>query len=594
MGILNWLKEKVTNNSVTINNGVIDRSIGNITIPYDVFELLWFKDGVYKNYVPGAPYKECYEAGGIKLEISFQNSDEPSAISMKLPIKHPKDINKVKELEYFPSYNELSAEQRWVYLNWLTNVDKNIETGYVFIFYYGLERQLFFNKSEEAFNMIMRLRKNHRNKSFLNYSFDALIASCIIHNNVQGLEQLINSVKDEDVKVNDLYLLTKRTIGRNLNAKEIMNISTKIGFKNRRYISDESIMFEQQLRFILEEKYMMEELPLGIYEINNIPKVDVTISCNYSLSDGQRFISIPSLFNSKAFVKDVFAILQEAHNRVKEILRESRNAKNNDKVPVQAVIPQKNEVKHKVDKMYEQSILFEAIDVHQFDKNVEYYDTAVCPYCDRSLNKRPVTKMKCPSCGNDVLVKKSIFTGQKVMLTKEEYEKMVQIKDDKTNRRFIYNMLAGIQVEPEEFALKLKNSNKTMEELLLELYYNRAREEFKKANLGIYRCFIMNIGQIYEHTKQFDVALDMYLLVCYYDLRGCMNGSFEFEQVDSSLAPALIKWILKIQKKLKIDERELKDKYSAIVQKMVQVNNVQNSIEYTWKELENGLNDVNK
>ena len=58
MGILNWLKEKVTNNSVTINNGVIDRSIGNITIPYDELDKITVirKDGTTEDIISGGRF----------------------------------------------------------------------------------------------------------------------------------------------------------------------------------------------------------------------------------------------------------------------------------------------------------------------------------------------------------------------------------------------------------------------------------------------------------------------------------------------------------------------------------------------------------
>ncbi|WP_417391208.1 TerB N-terminal domain-containing protein [Gimesia sp.] len=47
-------------------------------------------------------------------------------------------------LPYWPSYRQCSPEQRRNYLNWLTSgrCEANIELGYVFIYFYGLERRI--------------------------------------------------------------------------------------------------------------------------------------------------------------------------------------------------------------------------------------------------------------------------------------------------------------------------------------------------------------------------------------------------------------------------------------------------------------------
>ena len=64
----------------------------------------------------------------------------------------------MQDIGYYPSYKNLKAENRYVYLNWLRDVTAPIPIGYVFIFYYGLERHLLFGKFEQAFDMIVKLR----------------------------------------------------------------------------------------------------------------------------------------------------------------------------------------------------------------------------------------------------------------------------------------------------------------------------------------------------------------------------------------------------------------------------------------------------
>jgi len=87
---------------------------------------------------------------------------------LKLPIKEPTRPDSVEPLGYYPSYAALRPEQRWVYLNWLRNVTEEVNIGYVFIYYYGLERQLLTGKFDRAFDEILKLREYHQNKSGVN------------------------------------------------------------------------------------------------------------------------------------------------------------------------------------------------------------------------------------------------------------------------------------------------------------------------------------------------------------------------------------------------------------------------------------------
>jgi hypothetical protein len=119
----------------------------------------------------------CYDEIFFRLEMF--KIDEPSAIYTNLPII----INNSKPVEkpgYYPSYRELDPIQKGNYLNWLTNPYNEIDIGYVFVFYYGLERHLLLGDFESAFETIIKLRNAHKNKSFLAYSLNAIILSSIL------------------------------------------------------------------------------------------------------------------------------------------------------------------------------------------------------------------------------------------------------------------------------------------------------------------------------------------------------------------------------------------------------------------------------
>ncbi|MDE1148190.1 MAG: TerB N-terminal domain-containing protein [Azospirillaceae bacterium] len=82
---------------------------------------------------------------------------------------------------YFPAYERLDPGQRYVYLRWLAEGrrDPNIDIGYVFLFFYGLERRLIGDGSTEdahaLINEVERLRGIYgHNPSFSRYAAELL------------------------------------------------------------------------------------------------------------------------------------------------------------------------------------------------------------------------------------------------------------------------------------------------------------------------------------------------------------------------------------------------------------------------------------
>jgi len=72
-------------------------------------------------------------------------------IDPTLPVANAAVFKQGDDLGYWPSYSESSARCRGIYLDWLADgaSDKNIDTGYVFLYFYGLERRLFVDKPEQ-------------------------------------------------------------------------------------------------------------------------------------------------------------------------------------------------------------------------------------------------------------------------------------------------------------------------------------------------------------------------------------------------------------------------------------------------------------
>tara|TARA_R110001606_G_scaffold284220_1_gene432588 strand:- start:10348 stop:12939 length:2592 start_codon:yes stop_codon:yes gene_type:complete len=82
------------------------------------------------------------------------------------------------DLGYWPSYSDISARCRATYLDWLADgaTSKNINVGYVFLYFYGLERRLFVDKPErheqaliiaEAERLLALFGENHSIRRYL-------------------------------------------------------------------------------------------------------------------------------------------------------------------------------------------------------------------------------------------------------------------------------------------------------------------------------------------------------------------------------------------------------------------------------------------
>lgn len=90
------------------------------------------------------------------------------------------------ELPYWPAYAQISPVARRTYLNWLAGgrTDPNVDVGYAFLFFYGLERRLFVDKDlAEADRIVAEVKRLQgvysENNSFRRYS-DALLEAADI------------------------------------------------------------------------------------------------------------------------------------------------------------------------------------------------------------------------------------------------------------------------------------------------------------------------------------------------------------------------------------------------------------------------------
>ena len=289
------------------------------SIPNEVFNLLWFKNGPFKNF--DKPIDNISSKNGVKLEISFSSDEEPSALDVFLPIKKGVDNEKVG---YYPAYSDLNEVQRYQYLNWLKDIDQEIDISYVFIFYYGLERYLFTDKWQDACNMIYRLQKNHPNGSFYSYSSDAFLMTALKHRDISLLEML------DKEKIQPLaYASIKGALAKSFNASDIVSFSRIVGWTNKRYIDSEYNLFLNELKKNLENIFNSNEYLVDPEEYKRIKTPVTLMLANYSLNIDDRKYEIPDILSSIKIKTDLYKLLETTHNNVKIILRERRKKEKN-------------------------------------------------------------------------------------------------------------------------------------------------------------------------------------------------------------------------------------------------------------------------
>lgn len=288
----------------------INSSIASIIerIPPQIVNLLWFKNGPLQNYFDN--------------DETVIIQSEPSAIDIYLPISNI--LSQPTPLGYYPSYEKLTPQERTVYLNWLTDITKPIDIGYVFIFYYGLERHLISGKSNDALDTILLLRKHHNNDSFLCYSENAVILYYLMNKKWDALQ----NIGSEMLSINVRLLLSALT-KQELCANTIMAAHKSFGFTNERYVKNEPELFLTTLEKKLKEKYDKPSFMLKDSDISSTTSTFTIMLSNYSLLPGQRMIEFPDITSAPRLQTEIHSLLVETHESVKTILRNQRKKHNN-------------------------------------------------------------------------------------------------------------------------------------------------------------------------------------------------------------------------------------------------------------------------
>jgi hypothetical protein len=314
------------NNIISINNQLFSNEYGEIwdKIPQNIKNLLY-----YTEEMP----PENLDKIGISLTFSLfeevkmdklGTKNDPSTIYFPLPLCIPIDKDTVPLPPRYPKYYNLTPEQRYIYLNWLKEIEKPIHEGYRHLFFFGLERQLIIGDFDAAWDMILRLRHCPADKCdfFLFHATDTLFTACMM-NRIDLLHKM-NFIYNEPYW-GDMQILVKYYTHEPINANETINILNHNDIKNRRYFDNapdeyaeemSKILLEKTGRsFILTENYISEDKRKKSHIILGFHNSSFPFELknpNILLPDTQKLINF------------LHEIHPECHERTKERLRKKR------------------------------------------------------------------------------------------------------------------------------------------------------------------------------------------------------------------------------------------------------------------------------
>ncbi len=291
----------------------------------EIFDLVWFGDGVYKNYTPSVKEKTGSE---FNIVVFPSNTyEEPSVIYLELPIANPLENVMVERPPYYPAYKDLSPEQRWLYWKFLSNpfMPQN-DVGYAFLFYYGLERHLALGKPDKAFNVTLKLRNVYSNNSFQNYTARALTLTCIVKQRPDLAFLFLSSYEqNKDTCIPMKYLLIlKYTFHFPLTVSEIIRNHGYFRFDNNRYIKNQPDLFSKTLSDIIHRDFQADAIDLNLHfpiDMHSLPAQQERIFANSSLIN---FESPVPIYDSEPLISKVSSLLNETHETVKLQLRNLR------------------------------------------------------------------------------------------------------------------------------------------------------------------------------------------------------------------------------------------------------------------------------
>jgi len=247
---------------------------------------------------------------------------EPSMIWKKLKVTPNSELE--EEAMYWPTYVRFTPEQRYQYINWLRDITQPTNLSYVFLYFYGLERHLLVGNYDDAVLEIRRLLLAHKAQSFQSYAMTSLVMASLARKRNDIIDMVPEILESE---ANEALLL-RMIYGTSISAEDVIDMSTRVGFTNKRYIKSNPDLFMTTLQRNID-LFEKEYGPiLKQFDISKMKKVERSVFANMSIPAEYRCIKVPQVFENKKFTNAMKALLQNTHDEVKGILKDMRQNKN--------------------------------------------------------------------------------------------------------------------------------------------------------------------------------------------------------------------------------------------------------------------------
>ncbi len=297
-----------------MDNGYISKYIPDLENKDLLF--ISFEKDIPANYNGISCSFNLDDDGKIQVETIEHKKQDPSTIWIYLPILEP--TSDVPPLPYFPHYIDLLPQQRYIYLQWLQNVEKPIDIGYVFLYFYGLERHLILGDIDKAIKQIIRLRNNHPNKSFQKYTQNSIIHACIMRNR---LDLLITLNKFTEInEVSNAQLLLAHNLNLSLSVDNLTAIFYKMFPKIRKALKENKTLMTESVKTTLMQFFGCDSYPITSIDVSNAPIVREVRFCNYTFPKDIRFVEITDFYKCKEFVSKIQDVFENSYLQYKSLL----------------------------------------------------------------------------------------------------------------------------------------------------------------------------------------------------------------------------------------------------------------------------------
>ncbi|KKU88693.1 MAG: hypothetical protein UY16_C0003G0035 [Candidatus Gottesmanbacteria bacterium GW2011_GWA2_47_9] len=104
-----------------------------------------------------------------------------------------------------------------------------------------------------------------------------------------------------------------------LTAKEVINLASRVGYSNKRYIKELSELFEKELQSTINEYESQRGSIWDSVDLSKVKENSYAYIANYSVPDNIRSIKIASPIDSPDFNSLLRELLKTAHKKVKEL-----------------------------------------------------------------------------------------------------------------------------------------------------------------------------------------------------------------------------------------------------------------------------------